>query len=317
MTTLQKIYAIPNSRTQRAVTEVYNSLNSAIDGVQFVNPSGGQDYFVDENVSTTGSGGLSWGDAFKTLKEAITASNISIALTANRWGARRNRIFVVAAVLTETLTAYPTKCDVIGVGSYDGNARPGLTGHHVPASESYATRWINIQFNAVAAAAAIHTLAGAADVSGCQFHDCAFNATAGTVTSAILATAMPGLVVRNCEMLGAFATSYISFGTGSAQRSIMEGNKMSGSLGAGVILGAGTTSPSGDMWLKDNDIQCVGEWVTDSASILNIINNRALTGVDCATYTSGFTGSLGLMSGNLQTGSNAFDCDSVPHILFA
>lgn len=315
VTTLQKISAVPNSRTEKAIRGVYDTLNADILDAKFVNPSGGQDYFVDGNVVSSGDG-LSWDAAYKTLTEAITASNISIALTANRWWARRNRIFVVADSLTETLVAYPTKTDIIGLGSFNGNTQPGLTGHHVPAVESYGTRWFNMHFTAVAAAAPIHTLAGASSVSGCKFYDCTFDATIGTVTSAILATASPGLEVINCEMIGAFATSYITFGTGEAGRANIEGNRMSGSLGTGVALGAGTTSSWG-MWMKNNDIQCVGLWVDDDADILHIINNRALTDVDCATYTAGFDASLGLMSGNLQTGSNAFDHDSVPHILFA
>ncbi len=281
-----------------------------------VNPSGGADYYVDGNTLNKVQNGKSWSTAYSTLTSAITASNISIKLSSNRWWAKRNRIFVVADALTETLTAYPTKCDIIGLGSFNGNTQAGLTGHHAPASESYGTRWYNMHFTAVATATAIHTLAGASSVGGCKFYGCTFDATAGTVTSAILATASLGLEVVDCEFIGAFATSYISFGTGEAGRANIEGNRMSGSLGTGVALGSGATSTWG-MWLKNNDIQCAGLWVDDDADILHVINNRAITAVDCATYTAGFDADLGLMSGNLQTGSNAHDCDSVPHVLFA
>ncbi len=61
--------------------EVYS--NYLLGPGAFVNPYGGQNYFVDGNVSATGDG-LSWDTAFLTLTEAITASNTSIALTANR-----------------------------------------------------------------------------------------------------------------------------------------------------------------------------------------------------------------------------------------
>ncbi|KKL92436.1 hypothetical protein LCGC14_1884670, partial [marine sediment metagenome] len=101
----------------------------AIDGVQVdasaqelnqlvdvENPSGAQDYFVDLNVQTSGDG-LGWDTAMALLSEAITASNVSIALTENRWWARRNRIFVQGDGMTENLTVLPEKCDIIGVGS--------------------------------------------------------------------------------------------------------------------------------------------------------------------------------------------------------
>jgi hypothetical protein len=282
--------------------------------IQWANPTGAADYFVDGNVSATGSGTID--SPFSTLAEAIAASNTSIALTANRWWARRNRIFCMGDTLTEDLTQLPTKCDVIGLGSYDGNSKCGLYGHHSTAAEAYGTRWVNMHFKAKAHASAIFTLAGATSASGQEFYGSTFDATLGTVTSAILSTAMPGLKVVGCEMYGAFATSYISFGAGEAGKALIQGNKMSGSLGKGVIL-AGTTTASWEMFLIENFIKTVGIWVDDDADILHVINNRAVTEVDCATYTAGFDMNLLLASGNLQTGSNAGDCDSVPHVLFA
>jgi len=51
--------------------------------IQWANPTGAADYFVDGNVSATGDGTLQ--SPYSTIAEAIAASDISIALTANRW----------------------------------------------------------------------------------------------------------------------------------------------------------------------------------------------------------------------------------------
>jgi hypothetical protein len=279
----------------------------------------GNDYYVDGNKTVTGDG-TGWDSPYKTLAEAITASNTAMALASNRMWARRNRIFVVGDALSENLTAFPTKCDVIGCGSYDGFSKAGLSGRHVPATEAYGTRWYNMHFKAVAHASAIMTLAGASSNSGIEFHGCTFDGTLGTVTSGILATAMPFLVVKNCDFRGAFATSFISFGTGEAGRAVIENNNMTGSLGKGIVLASGTTA-SWEMVLRGNFIQCAGQWVDDDSDsgtgILYVINNHAVTAVDCATYTAGFDLNLLRASNNFQTGSNAGDHDSVPHVLFA
>lgn len=278
---------------------------------EYFGPKGGV-YYVDGNVAATGSG--SPDHPYATLTEAITASDASIALAANRWWARRNRIYVCGDALSENLVKFPTKCDVIGCGSYDGFTQAGLSGRHVPVGEAYGTRWFNIHFKAVAHASAIVTLTNAA--SGVQFHGCTFDGTLGTVTSAILSTAMPFLQVIDCVAKGAFATSFISFGAGEAGGALIQGNNMTGSLGKGIVLNSGTTTSWGAI-ARDNFIQCAGQWVDDDADLLYVIDNRAVTAIDCATYTAGFDMNLLRAAGNIQTGSNAGDCDTVPHLLFA
>lgn len=281
------------------------------------NPSGGLDYYVDGNKSVNGPDGLSWGRAYKTLATAIAASDITIAATRNRWWARRNRIFVVGDALSENLVKFPTKCDVIGVGSYDGNKKAGLSGRHVPVGEAYGTRWFNMHFKAVAHASPIVTLTGgAASPSGVGFFGCDFDGTLGTMTSGILATAMPGLEVVDCDFYGTFVTSYISFGTGEAGRARILNNRMLGTAGKGIIA-ASDTSASWMPLIAGNIIRATGQWIDDDSDTFYVVNNRAITDIDCATYTAGFDMNLLLASGNLQTGSNAGDHDSVPHMLFA
>jgi hypothetical protein len=107
------------------------------------NPTGAADYFVDLNVSATGSGSMQ--DPFATIAEAITASNTSIGLTANRWWARRNRIFVMGDGIDEDLTVLPEKCDIIGCGS-DLVPYPRIIGAHTIAAAKVGCRFINIGF---------------------------------------------------------------------------------------------------------------------------------------------------------------------------
>lgn len=265
----------------------------------YFGPKGGV-YYVDGNVSATGSG--SPDHPYLTLAEAITASNTSIALSANRWWARRNRIYVCGDALSENLTAFPTKCDVIGCGSYDGFTKAGLSGRHVPASESYGTRWFNMHFKAVAHASAIHTLAGASSVSGTQFIGCTFDGTLGTMTSAILATAVPFLNVIDCDFMGTFVTSYISFGAGEAGGTRILGNRMLGTAAKGIVA-PNTTTASWKPLIQGNSLHATGLTIDDDSDLFYVVDNRLMTDANIATTTDGYDFNLALASGNILTGA--------------
>lgn len=267
--------------------------------IQYANPTGAADYYVDGNVSTTGTGTID--SPFKTLAEAIAASDTSIGLSANRWWARRNRIFVMGDTLTEDLVKFPTKCDVIGLGSYDGNTKPGLYGHHAPVGEAYGTRFYNIHFKAKAHASPVVTLTNAS--SGIQFIGCTFDGTLGTMTSGILATASPFLEVVDCDFVGTFATSYITFGTGEAGRTRIRDNRMLGTAAKGIVVGAGMTS-SWTSLIDNNIISAAGKPIDDAAGLFRVVNNRMITAINIGTTTDGYTFTLGYSSGNILTGLN-------------
>lgn len=268
-------------------------------GAVFPNPTGAMDYYVDGNVSATGDGTID--SPYLTLAEAIAASDISIALTANRWWARRNRIFLMADTTTESLVKFPTKCDVIGLGSYDGNTMPGITGQHAPVGEAYGTRFFNIHFKSPATAAPIITLTNAS--SGIQFHGCLFDGTAGTMTIGIQATASPFLVVNDCDFVGTFVTSYLTFGTGEAGRTRITNNRMLGTAAKGIVVGSGATASW--MPLIDNNIlKATGLTIDDDADIFVVTNNRLITDADIGTTTAGYDFSLALASGNILTGDS-------------
>jgi len=245
---------------------------SELANMRMPNPTGADDFYVDGNVGATGDGSLNY--PFKTLLEAITASDVSIASVDNRWWARRNRIFAMGDALAETLVKFPTKCDVIGVGSYDANTMPGLTGHHVPDGESYGTRFYNIKFNAVAAAAPIITISSAA--AGMEFHGCVFDGTAGTMTIGLQNTASHSMVVNDCDFIGTFVTSYITYGTGEGGRARITNNRMLGTAAKGIVIGGGMTASWAPI-IDNNIIHAAGNCIQDSSDLWFITNNRMIS----------------------------------------
>jgi hypothetical protein len=287
----ERLLTVGGSRATRPVSDFLSSND-------FFGPKGGV-YYVDGNVSATGGG--SPDHPYATLAEAITTSDAAIALAANRWWARRNRIYACGDTLTENLTKFPTKCDVIGCGSYDGNTRLGLSGRHVVAGEAYGTRFYNVHFKALAHASPIITLTNSA--GGVKTIGCGFDGTLGTMTSAILATASPFLEVVDCDFFGTFVTSYITFGAGQAGRTRIIGNRMMGVAAKGIVI-PGTTTASWMPLIQDNTIVATGDPIEDASNLFYVVNNRLLTDANISTTTDGYTFNLALASGNILTGLN-------------
>jgi len=253
-----------------------------------VNPTGGQDYFVDGNKVANGPDGKTIKKAYNTLATAIAASDASISSTVNRWFARRNRIFVMGDTLTENLVKFPTKCDVIGIGSYNGNTQPGLYGQHAPVGETYACRWANIHFRSPATAAPIVTLTSAA--SGVEFHDkCCFDGILGTMTSAILSTASLRLVVDDCDFIGTFATSYVSIGAGTMGWMRIGNNRMLGTAAKGTIVDTAATAGAtrGDPLIDNNIIHATGLVIDDDSGLCFGTDNKLFTDADITEDASG------------------------------
>jgi hypothetical protein len=271
-------------------------------------PSAGRDisgstYFVDNNSGLDSNDGSSWERAFKTLAKAVAISNIDIARGSDRW-ARRNTIYYCADTETADLVAFPNKCDVIGVGSYDANKKPGITGNHVPVNAgNYGTRFINVFFKAPADASPIVTLASTS--SGIEFHDCVFDATA-TTTIGIQATASPFLKVINCRFQGAFVTSYLTFGTGEAGGTEIIGNRMCDAAAKGIITGSGTTS-SWAMIVRDNYIEATTIIIDDDGDELWISRNDLITAAAVTTsptFAEAMDVDATRIAGNWLTASN-------------
>jgi len=284
------------------------SLVSYIDdlgmGVEARGAIGGSVYYVENNAGNDYWDGLTPETAFKTLAKAIAVSNIDIARR-GRW-AKRNTIYYYADTETASLVAFPNKCDIVGQGSYDANTKPGIVGFHAPVNAAnYGTRFFNVWFKGTAAANPLVTLASTS--SGCQFIGCTFDAAVGTITSGILSTAHPFLKVIDCEFFGAFATSYISFGTGIAHSTKIEGNIMTGSAGIGIITASDTTSAYPSV-VKDNIIVITDDslCIDDDADIFHCVDNRLInqgTVTAWAHHTAVADVNADLACGNICTGS--------------
>jgi hypothetical protein len=262
----------------------------------------GSTYFVDNNSGSDSNDGSSFAKAFKTLAKAVTISNLDIARGSDRW-ARRNTIYYVADTETATLVAFPNKCDVIGVGSYDANDRPGITGNHVPVNAgNYGTRFFNILFKGAAVAGPIITLASTS--SGIGFYGCLFDApVSGTTnTIGIQATASPFLQVHNCIFRGPFSASYITFGTGEAGGTMICDNIMQDGADNGIVTGAGTTASWRGL-IKGNFIQCADIFITTQAtSVFNVVDNTCISGE--ALGSSSYVIDLTYAVGNRVTGND-------------
>jgi hypothetical protein len=262
----------------------------------------GKTYFVSDNYGLDTNDGSSWKRAFKTLAAAITASNASIAANKYGWDAR-NKIYISGGPFTTTLVAFPNKCDVIRVGSYDANDMPGITGNHVPVNaDNYGTRFFNVFFHGAAVAGPIITLANSS--SGAQFIGCVFDApVSGTTnTRAILATASPFLKVIGCEFKGPFSADYITFGTGEAGGTKIIGNIMQDSADNGIMIGAGTTASWRGL-IMDNFIQCADKFIdTQSTSVFNVVDNTCISGETLGS--SSYIIDLTYAVGNRVTGND-------------
>lgn len=260
-------------------------------GVEARGALGGTVYYVENNAGNDKYDGLSIEYPFKTLAKAISVSNTDMDRR-GRW-AKRNTIYYFADTETATLTAFPNKCDVVGLGSYDANTKPGISGNHAPVnSGNYGTRFYNVWFKGVATASPIVDLTST--TSGCQFIGCTFDGVAGTVTYAIRATASPFLKVIGCDIFGTFATGYIALGTGETAGTVIEGNFMHGSAGLGIATVTGTTSAYQTL-VKNNVISttgtglCVDDEANSSTGILYLLGNRFMNGATLTNY-AGYKG---------------------------
>lgn len=272
-------------------------------GVEARGALGGTVYYVEGNAGNDAWDGLSIDRPFKTLAKAIAVSNININQR-SRW-AKRNTIYLFADYTEESLVAFPNKCDVVGCGSYDANTKAGIYGHHVPVnSGNYGTRFINCWFKSTGAAAPIVTLASTS--SGVQFIGNTFT-TNGTTTIGIQATASPFLKVTGNRFEGAFATSYMTFGTGEAGGTEIIGNTMVDAAASGIVAGSGMTSSWGSV-IKENFISAAGLVINDDSNttgLFYVTDNRLISAANATTgYVAAIDVNEARAAGNYLTAAD-------------
>lgn len=259
-------------------------------------------YYVDGNVSATGGGTV--GHPYKTLAEAITASNASMALASNRFWARRNRIFACGDDLTENLVALPEKCDIIGCGSSDLYSKACLRGNHVPVNNKMGCRFFNFRFRP-AASGDLWTLASTTG-GGFEIWDSFFEAQYSTFTapSAIDSTACPNVRIMNSEFSGAFSSNYIDIGAGLATGWEIAYNRMQGSADNGIMTtGTVTVSASHMGKIHNNFVQCADIIIdTQTTSVFNVYDNVGISGE--ALGANSYVIDLTFAARNLLTGND-------------
>ena len=242
-------------------------------------PPAGTNYYVEANVGDDSNDGLSWDNAFKTLSTAFVASNANIALAAGTGWAARNRIYYKGdnkEAAAEDLITLPSKCDVIGVGSYDHKDHPSLIGNHVVGAAAYmGTRFFNMGFQSPAAGGALFTVP--TTTSGLRFFGCTFDGRSATpATIGLSITAVEECEIVGCEFRGLFSTAAISLGAGSSRGLRIVDNEIeSGAIG--ILVNSSLTCVADIAKILRNVFSVVTLVVDDNSSKCLIGDNRGKT----------------------------------------
>lgn len=292
-----------------------------IDGTQVApipNPTGSADYWVDLNRSASGDG-LSPDEAVKTIAEAVTLSNASIGLTANRWWARRNRIFVMGDGIDEDLTVLPEKTDIIGIGS-DLVPYPRVIGHHTIAAAKVGCRLINMGFIADGTGACITIPAGCHGFQIIGGHMQASNAgnTIGVLITDSALVRIQGLKIYQSPGTpgtGIFGIGISIAGVASTHQFEIDGCYIRATEGIDIVA----SSPAYDSVISNNFIHATVLTIDENSDLVYVINNRLITDVDIdSDPASGIDCKIEYACGNIITGSGtAGQADTWPHTLIA
>lgn len=257
---------------------------------QTVNPSGGVDYFVNSNLSATAGTGLTWDTAFKTLAEAMAASNALVALNRANGGARywagRNRIWYMGDSNTEVLTTLATKCDIIGVGSGGGHrAMACIVGEHIIGAVEYvACRFINMGFLPATNAGDLFTTPK--ELNGLTFIGCDFQSENGAAIagSAIVATGMSNLRIENCMFGYKFTDSVLELTQYASKNElvIIRNNTIIGAnKGIEFITGLAPSSAYAGPLVEGNTIHTAAICIEDAdVTYVRVVKNNCVTAAD-------------------------------------
>lgn len=144
------------------------------------NAAFGNVYWVDKTTGDDASNGLSPGNAFLTIEQAITVSNAEVG------NYNMNTIYVNAQTYTESLTTAPKNANIIAIG---GKVR--LQGvQSFTASQNW--HFYNFQFRY-----STGTMITVASTSySCGFHNCRFDSTGNSI--AISAGGAQDFVIEDC-----------------------------------------------------------------------------------------------------------------------
>jgi len=278
-------------------------------------------FYVDGNRVSSG-GGKTWKTAFKTLAEGLAAAHAFQGLSANRAWAQRSTVYCVGDALTEDLTKFAEKTDVIGVGTTNQHPRTRLEGNHVLEAATTDTYhgcvFHNIEFYSDAAGIIVDI---PINQNGIGFDNCVFSAI-DAATIGLRAVQAHDMFITNCRFdpntSGAgFSTAAIQINAGSVTNFLLENCRIhSSAIGLDFNPTAGQAI---NCWAIDNVMATVGMGIDsedDSAtSGLLVVGNRMITDIDTTTVTDGYDFVLARAIDNVITGKD--ETDAVPYVLQA
>lgn len=259
-------------------------------------------YYVDLNVAATGGG--SPDHPFSSVAEAITASNASIGLAANRWWARRNKIFVCGDGIEEDLTVLPEKCDIIGCGS-DLVPFPRIIGHHTIALAKVGCRFINMGFSVDGTGVGITIPAGC---HGFQILGGMMQASNAGNTVGIQITDTALFKIQGFEIhqspaaygTGIFAVGIAVAGVASTHQFLIDDCFVEATEGIDVVA----SSPAYGSRIQNCLVKATALTIDENSDTVIVRDNRLITAANIGTTTDGYDFNLALASGNILTGLN-------------
>lgn len=293
------------ARTRKLITvEALGLMRSQLDALYRPEVSG-QIYFVDGNRSDDSGDGTTWETAFQYLATGLAASHDYISAAANRAWASRNRIYVIGDAITENLTKFSEKTDIIGVGSTNQHPRTRIIGTHVleaiTADTYHGCVWHNIEFYGTGGGIIMDI---PADQNGQSFHNCVFSAFAAA-TIGIRAVESHDMNIVNCRFgpntsgVG-FSTAAIQINAGSVTNFLLQDCRIKT---AGIGLDFNPTSGQAiNCWATANDIYATGQTIDDESTNLFVTNNNLISAASEGTGSS-WTFNIALAANNVSTGS--------------
>ena len=261
----------------------------------------GKVYYVEGNAGLDTQDGLSWDKAKKTLASAITASNANIAAGSSGWAAR-NTIFCKGDALTEDLTVFPAKCDVVGCGSCDAMNKTRIIGHHIETGDGViqSTGWYNLEFRQDGTA----TLFTITTYSGLYFGNCIFTADANCTHAILTSGSCDNITIENCWFRNdedgndPFHTAAISL-VGPVYNVLIKNNFIQGAIGINI-----DNAIAYNVWIDNNTIVSTGI-IVDDESQLAVITNNALISAAANTANNQMDYNVKLAAGNVCTGDTS------------
>jgi len=170
--------------------ELYDVLVQLQEGML---PISGETYYVSTHGNNTT--GLSWKNAFTTISAAITASDAYNVAKGGYTG--KNRIYIEGGNY-DALTAFPWKCDMIGVG---GNP-VRINGNSTVATNKGVCHIYNMQFRGTSASAT-PIVNITAEGGGVEFHNCLFMAASSNTSYIQIVAGLSQYKIHGCQFIGA------------------------------------------------------------------------------------------------------------------